>query len=146
MLKKELKIRNQKAFTLIELLVVIAIIGILAALIIANLSTARARARDTQRKAHLQQIATALQMYFDVNNNYPNTSINLSPNVTYYLCNSGFTTTSCSGAYAQFTPPVGSSYSYTYYLNNNIPSFRISVQLETVPKNFVCTPNGCREE
>jgi|SRR3989304_5156362 len=62
----------KKAFTLIELLVVLAIIGILAAMIIASLSGARARARDAQRKSDLRQIKTALEQYYQDNNQtYP---------------------------------------------------------------------------
>lgn len=54
----------KKGFTLIELLVVLAIIGILAAMIIASLSGARARARDATRKSDLRQIKTALEQYY----------------------------------------------------------------------------------
>jgi len=42
------------------MLIVIVIIGILAAALIPRLTSARARANDTARKADLQQIATAL--------------------------------------------------------------------------------------
>lgn len=61
-------------FTLIELLIVIAIIGLLAGLVIANLSSARARARDAERKNDLRQVGNALSLrYIDTQNNprYP---------------------------------------------------------------------------
>ena len=59
------KILNRKAFTLIELLVVIAIIGILAAVVMVSLNTARGKARDAQRKSDIVNISTALEMYYD---------------------------------------------------------------------------------
>lgn len=62
---------NKRGFTLIELLVVISILGVLAALIVNNLNDSRARARDARKKQNLQQLKTALQMYYNDYQTYP---------------------------------------------------------------------------
>ncbi len=62
---------KQKAFTLIELLVVIAIIGLLSAVVLASLESARSRARDSQRIQMIKQIETALEMYYQDHGQYP---------------------------------------------------------------------------
>jgi len=64
--------KKQRGFTLIELLVVIAIIGLLATIVLVNLNTARAKARDTKRITDLKQIQLAVEMYYDDNGSYPN--------------------------------------------------------------------------
>jgi prepilin-type N-terminal cleavage/methylation domain-containing protein len=61
----------KKGFTLVELLVVIAIIGVLTAIITANFSEARERARDAKRLSDVAQIQLALTYYFDKCNTYP---------------------------------------------------------------------------
>ena len=62
---------SPRGFTLIELLVVIAIIGLLASVILANLNSARANARDARRKADFLQLANAINLYYDTNNHLP---------------------------------------------------------------------------
>jgi len=58
-------------FTLIELLVVISIIGTLVGLIVNNMASARARARDSSKKSGLTQLKTALRLYYNDYQQYP---------------------------------------------------------------------------
>jgi len=62
---------NKKSFTLIELLVVIMILGVLAALISGNFFTSLKKGRDAKRKADLEQITRALEMYYEDKKSYP---------------------------------------------------------------------------
>lgn len=71
MLKLKNIIKKEGGFTLLELLIVIVIIGILALLIIPNITSAPKKARDTQRKTDLRAVQKALEEYFVSNNVYP---------------------------------------------------------------------------
>jgi len=68
----------QRGFTLIEILVVVAIIGIITAVVMVSLSTARSKGRDARRKADLAQLQKALELYEtdDHPTNYPTTGGN----------------------------------------------------------------------
>ena len=65
------KRRQSGGFTLVELLVVVAIIGVLATLVLLQLGSARAKARDTQRITAVSQARNAVMDYFNDNNAYP---------------------------------------------------------------------------
>lgn len=67
---KLLKKANQW-FTLIEILIVITIIGILTVALLPRIQGAQASARNTARKADLNQIATALAAYNGDFGKYP---------------------------------------------------------------------------
>jgi general secretion pathway protein G len=64
-------LKKQGGFTLLELLIVIVIIGILALLIIPNITSAPKKARDTQRKTDITTVRKGLEEYFVNNNSYP---------------------------------------------------------------------------
>lgn len=64
-------LKKEGGFTLLELLIVIVIIGILALLIIPNITSAPKKARDTKRKTDITTIRKGLEEYFVNNNSYP---------------------------------------------------------------------------
>ena len=59
-----------RGFTLIELLVVIAIIGVLSAVVLASLNTARSKGNDAGVKANLNTVGTQAALYFSDNSSY----------------------------------------------------------------------------
>lgn len=82
-----------RGFTLIELLVVIAIIGLLSSVVLASLNTARAKARDANRIAAVQQLQRALELYYFDNGQYPLSGGASSPNASWSTSNDSSWTT-----------------------------------------------------
>ncbi len=62
---------RQGGFTLIELLVVIAIIGLLASVVLVALNSARMKSRDARRVADMNQVAKALELFYNDYAAYP---------------------------------------------------------------------------
>lgn len=105
---------NKKGFTLIELLIVIMILGVLASLMTGNFFTSLKKGRDTKRKADLEQVQRALEMYYEDKKTYP--SFNIFATSNYQLCETKIAATcGTEKAYMLKIPndPVsGKSYQY----------------------------------
>jgi prepilin-type N-terminal cleavage/methylation domain-containing protein len=66
-----MKLTKKKAgFTLIELLVVISIISLLSSVVISNIDEAKKKGRDARRRIDLEQIRTAMVLYYDKMGNW----------------------------------------------------------------------------
>ena len=114
---------KNKGFTLLELLVTIAIIGILATIIMASLSTAKAKGRDARRAADIKQIQQAVENYFENNSAYPADIASLS-------------------TYLTSVPQDPSGGSYGYSTSNNIYCIGTNFEQGTpknMPPNANCT-------
>ncbi len=65
-----MKMNTKKGFTLIELLVVIAIIGILSAIVLTNLGSARSKGKDGSVKETMSGLRTTAEQYYSVYGSY----------------------------------------------------------------------------
>jgi prepilin-type N-terminal cleavage/methylation domain-containing protein len=63
--------QSHKGFSIIELMVSVAIIGILTAIITANLAVSKSKSRDAKRVSDIVQMQLALELFFDRCNRYP---------------------------------------------------------------------------
>ena len=68
------KLMQKNGFTLIELLIAIVILGVLSALIAGNFFSSLKKGRDARRKADLEQVQRALEMYYEDKRSYPTRS------------------------------------------------------------------------
>ncbi len=154
--------KTQNGFTLIELLMVIAIIGILASIVLVNLSGAMMRARDAKRKSDLAQMAQAIEAEAIDGANMTSNACGAarsganfglcvnntdSPNNWYigdYLTSKGYFKTSPED-------PDGKPCNYYYYTDPTGTYFQLSATLEDPSAADKATmtngqpPSGCNE-
>ncbi len=111
--------KSNKGFTLIELLVVIAIIGLLATVVMTSLNSARKKGRDTRRIEDINQLRSALEMYYDSQGSYPASLNNLTASSTRFL------------SVVPSDPTNSGDYVYTYSPFNNNLDYVLKANLET---------------
>lgn len=74
--------KNKRGFTLIELIVVVGIITLLTTLILSSLGTAKQKSNDTSKIRSLQEVRSALQIYFSDYGYYPGGTDLITPLTT----------------------------------------------------------------
>lgn len=126
----------ERGFTLIELLIVVAIIGVLASLLMVNFIAIRQRARDGERKSHLRQIQSALELHrADNPTGYPlGTNNTLAPNCPGSGTKVSFGDSTCSTIYINPVPkdPLesGAYNNANYFYNSNTATYTLAACLE----------------
>jgi prepilin-type N-terminal cleavage/methylation domain-containing protein len=102
----------KRGFTLVELMVVIAIATILTTVVISSTSGSRARSRDLRRQADVREIQLGLELYKDVNHDYPVTGDGVTGGATWQnpLLQDKF----LSQTVVPPNPPAGLNYIYEH--------------------------------
>ena len=147
--------RKSKGFTLIELLIVISIIAILVAAASASWTNAQQKSRDGKRKSDLKGIQQALELYFQQNRQYPDSSngkILCPGNPTPVEWGKVFSCDSITYMNPLPKDPINSS-GYTYYFQSSVVSpaivpltYIISAKIENEKdqdiksENLTCPP------
>lgn len=121
------------SFTLIETLVVATIIALLISGSVVSYSYLNRQSRDGKRKADIEQIRSALEMYRSVNNIYPTRApgncTNLLPVLTPYI---------------HQIPVDPKSTQYSYYCTITTNDYTICAYLENGSGSCSnCGTNGC---
>jgi|CXWL01.1.fsa_nt_gi prepilin-type N-terminal cleavage/methylation domain-containing protein len=120
---------RSRGFTLIELLVVIAIIGVLSAVVLASLNTARSKGNDASVQANLSTIQTQAEIYYGGSNSYGEAGTSCS------TASSLFADTTIARAITAADSANGSGVAVCA---NSATAYAISVALSSTPARNWC--------
>ncbi len=128
------KMRSKNGFTLIELLVAISIIGVLAAILVVNLVGARGRAKDAAKKEGVNQLRTALRLYYNDFQSYPAGVAKISGALcSSGVCNAGEEFFSGTTTYMKALP------THNYYQKAGGEGYIVRVQLDNPSDDSIAT-------
>ncbi len=133
--------RNQKGhvrgFTLIELLVVIAIIGILSAVVLASLNTARQKGSDASIKSNLGTVLTQAALYYDSNSNSYGSGAGVQSNCTSFTSGTLLADPNVKAA-IQATDQQNGTSNVVCNVKSDGTAFAISSPLVTSTSQYFC--------
>lgn len=136
-----IKLNKNKGFTLVEMLVVMTIVAILLAISLVSYAGSRKMARDSKRKADIESVRSALEVYRTDCHTYPAT---LSFDGTAQI--RGSEAECLNNVYLEDTPadPLSPTYSYFYEKDSDSANiYRICAFLEAPGNTTSCTNDGC---
>lgn len=129
----------RNSFTFIEILVVVTIIGLLTAAGSVSYSQFVKQSRDAKRKADIEQIRAAVEMYRSNNGTYPNTT-DVTDHFTFTNCTSPGSVYDASSTYlskASNDPKCANDTLRYYYNSTDGISYTIGTKLE-IPSTSSC--------
>lgn len=126
------KSKNVRGFTFIEILVVVTIIGLLTAAGAVSYSQFTKSSRDAKRKADLEQIRAAAELYKSNNDSYPLSGSGVGK-ISLLTCSTGSLTDSGGNIYLSKLPndPKCISNSPRYYYTSDGSTYTVSSILES---------------
>ena len=119
--------KKQFGFTLIEVMVAVSIVAILTVLSLSSISGVRKSSRDGKRKADLEQVRSALEIYRSDCQTYPASL----PTPTGALVGSGSGNCLATNTYLSTMPsdPISGTYNY-YYNRSGTNTYSVCAYLE----------------
>lgn len=130
-------LRTSRGFTLIELLVVIAIIGILSAVVLASLNTARERANNTAIRSNLDTVRKQAELYFSNNSRYGTAAAAGTNCGVTFTANTLFADTAVSNALANAYANSGNQNLYCV-VDSSGAGYAVAIPLRGTGNGFLC--------
>ncbi len=129
---------KQRGFTLIELLVVIAIIGLLSAVVLASLNSARSKGADASVKANLKNAQTQAELFFDTAGTY--TGLCADTQIVAAM-NSAKSAAGISAAINTTLGTAGSATLATCHVDGTGANYALEIPLKSSTANGWCVDN-----